>query len=111
MKMKLKHAKQILDGLTSADFEKIRESAGVMNTFGNLENWARGRNPEYRTQLNFFRRENRELIRQVDKKNLDGSTQAFFQLTSSCVHCHQVIRDEARSDDASEASVKPARVR
>lgn len=84
--MKLKHAKQILDGLTSADFEKIRESAGVMNTFGNLENRACGRNPEYRTQLNFFRRENRELIRQVDKKT--GRQEESRRLDAGILSAH-----------------------
>ena len=34
-----------------------------------------------------------ELIRQAGKKNLGGATLAYTQLTLSCVHCHNVVRD------------------
>jgi hypothetical protein len=93
MKIKLKSTENILRGLTLGDFNLIEENARRMNSFGRLEKLVHSRNAEYQTQLKFFEHANRELIRQAKKKNLDGSTLAFMQLTTSCINCHHTIRD------------------
>ena len=93
MQKKLEHSQKILAGLTEADFDKIQSSAGMLQVLNFLEEWDRGRNPEYRRQLKYFGDANAELIRQAGKKNLGGATLAYTQLTLSCVHCHNVVRD------------------
>ena len=93
MQKKLEHSQKILAGLTKADFEMIQSSAGTLQVLNFLEEWDRGRNPEYRRQLKYFSDANAELIRQAGKKNLGGATLAYTQLTLSCVHCHNVVRD------------------
>ena len=93
MQKKLEHTQKILAGLTEADFDVIQASAGQMQVINFLEEWDRGRNPEYKRQLQYFSDANAELIRQAGKKNLGGATLAYTQLTLSCVHCHNVVRD------------------
>ena len=93
MQKKLEYSQKILAGLTEADFDKIQSSAGKMQVLNFLEEWDRGRNPEYRRQLKYFSDANAELIRQAGKKNLGGATLAYTQLTLSCVHCHNIVRD------------------
>ncbi len=73
-------------------------SAGKMQVINYLEEWDRGRNPEYKRQLRYFSDANAELIRQAGKKNLGGATLAYTQLTLSCVHCHNVVRDVKKSE-------------
>ena len=97
MQKKLEHSQKILAGLTEADFDKIQSSAGMLQVLNFLEEWDRGRNPEYRRQLKYFSDANAELIRQAGKKNLGGATLAYTQLTLSCVHCHNVVRDVKKS--------------
>ena len=97
MQKKLEHSQKILAGLTEADFDKIQTSAGQMQVLNFLEEWDRGKIPEYRRQLKYFSDANAELIRQAGKKNLGGATLAFTQLTLSCVHCHNVVRDVKKS--------------
>ena len=93
MQRKLEHSQNILAGLTKADFEMIQSSAGKMEDLNYLEQWGREDLPEYKRQLRYFDDANKELIRQAGKKNLGGATLAYTQLTLSCVHCHNVVRD------------------
>jgi hypothetical protein len=96
MKVKLKSTENILRGLTLGDFDLIEENARRMNNFGRLEKLVHSRNAEYQTQLKFLEHANQELMRQAEKKNLDGATLAFVQLTTSCINCHRTIRDGKR---------------
>ena len=97
MQKKLEHSQKILAGLTEADFDKIQTSAGMLQVLNFLEEWDRGNLPEYKRQLKYFGDANAELIRQAGKKNLGGATLAYTQLTLSCVHCHNVVRDVKKS--------------
>jgi hypothetical protein len=96
MKVKLRSSQNILRGLTLGDFDLIEENARRMNNFGRLEKLVHSRNAEYQTQLKFLEHANQELMRQAEKKNLDGATLAFVQLTTSCINCHRTIRDGKR---------------
>ena len=93
MERKLEHSQKILAGLTKADFEMIESNAGKMESLNYLEQWGRTDLPEYMRQLRYFSDANKELIRQAGKKNIGGATLAYTQLTLSCVHCHNVVRD------------------
>jgi len=42
----------------------------------------------------------RELKRQAHAESIEGATLAFNQLTTSCVTCHQTIREAARNRTA-----------
>lgn len=93
MRVKMKRADGILEGLAQGDFNAIKVNAQTMQRFGRMERWARVKSEEYQTHLRAFDQANRDLIRQADEQNLEGATLAFFQLTTSCVQCHQVVRD------------------
>lgn len=93
MKKKLQLTQNILAGLTEADFEKIHKNADELNFLGYVEKWLRADMPEYKRQMSQFELANLELIRQAKRKNLEGATLAYNQLTVSCVQCHKVIRD------------------
>jgi len=94
MKKKLEFSQHILAGLATADFDQISKSAKSMNKLSQIERWTRRTNAEeYRTQLQFFRFANDDLVRQAEKKNIEGVSLAFSQLTLTCVNCHKVIRD------------------
>ncbi|NIP86015.1 MAG: hypothetical protein GTO03_10810 [Planctomycetales bacterium] len=94
MRTKIKYAQNVLSALATSDFAVIQENAERMNAITQLEKWARGKDTDYQTQLGFFRHANRELSRQASRKNLDGATLAFMQVTASCVNCHRHLRDQ-----------------
>jgi hypothetical protein len=96
MKQKLEMSQAILDGLTKGDFDKIETNAQKMNVINYLEKMVTADQPhykEYTRQLTAFETANRELLRQASKKNVEGATLAYVQLTVSCVNCHKVVRD------------------
>jgi cytochrome c556 len=94
MKKKLEFAEHILAGMATADFDKISTAAHSMKNLNQIEEWARRKNADdYRTQLHIFRFANSELVRQAEKKNIDGVALAYSQLTLSCVNCHKLLRD------------------
>lgn len=93
MTKKLDFSQQILAGLTRGDFALVRKNADAMVVVGYLEKYDRARNPEYRRQIRYFDDAVKELIRQTDRKNLNGAALAYTQLTLSCVHCHTILRD------------------
>ena len=100
MKKKLEYSEQILSGLATEDFDRIRQSAKAMNALNQIENWLHATRPNYRAQLTIFRDANEQLIARASDNDLDGATLAFVQLTLSCVNCHKLVRD-AKSDKAS----------
>jgi hypothetical protein len=94
MQKKLEYSKNILAGITTADFDKIVENAESMRRLSSIEGFIRGRTPGYRTQLQIFEHSSDEIIRQGQKDNVDGAALAFTQLTISCVNCHKQIREQ-----------------
>jgi hypothetical protein len=93
MKGKLKNSRNILDGLTRQDFAVIALNAEGLEYSGYLEGRERASFPGYKEQLSAFLLANASLQRAARRKNLDGATLAYVQLTISCVECHKILRD------------------
>jgi hypothetical protein len=49
--------------------------------------------PRYEMHSNEFQRAAETLIRKAKDKNIDGTSLAFFEMTMSCVRCHQYVRE------------------
>lgn len=93
MKKKLEFSQSILAGITTEDFDKVRDSAAAMRRMSALEGFARRKDTKaYRAQLAIFEFSNDELLRYAEEKNIDGAALAFTQLTLSCVNCHKQLR-------------------
>lgn len=93
MAQKLDHAKKILEGIALADFAKITTSAEKLIQLSKTEEWLVYKTPRYELHSNEFRRAAETLISKSQAKNLDGVTLAYFDLTMSCVRCHQYVRE------------------
>ena len=92
MAKKLELSKAILESLTTGDFDTMAKDAEQMQRLGRIEGLVR-RNKDYQTQMQSFRLANQELIRHSKRKNVEGATLAFNQLTTSCVACHTMLRE------------------
>lgn len=93
MRKKLDYSKEILEGISTADFDQIAKNAEAMRALGKIEAFVRSRTPGYRTQMQIFDEANAEILKQANRDNLEGSALAFTQLTISCVNCHKQIRE------------------
>jgi acyl-CoA synthetase (NDP forming) len=93
MKKKLEYSKDILEGVTTENFETIERAATAMQRLSELEGFVRRKDTKaYRAQLAVFEFANEELLRHAETKNVDGAALAFTQLTLSCVNCHKQLR-------------------
>lgn len=93
MQKKLDYSSGILRGLSMGNFELIETNANQMRLLNKIEGFVRGRNAQYRTQIQTFERVTDEVVRQARKENIEGVTLAYHQLTVSCVRCHQSLRE------------------
>ena len=93
MAKKIEYSKAILEALTAGRYDDIEKHAEQMRLIGKVEGFVRGRSPSYKTHLQTFDLATRELKRQAAAKNIEGATLAFHQLTTSCVTCHQTLRE------------------
>lgn len=93
MDKKLEYSKSILESLTKGNFEQLAIDAEHMRRLGKIEGFVRRKSKDYKTQLHSFDLANLELVRQAERKNAEGATLAFNQLTTSCVACHMLMRE------------------
>jgi hypothetical protein len=97
MAAKLVASQNIVADLTHGDFESLEENARRMQVINLLEQWMRDsefeRKSEYEGQLNSFEFATKELVRHAGDRNTEGALQAYLDMTASCVHCHELIRD------------------
>ena len=93
MAAKLKNSQILLEGIAIGDFKKITNSAEALIELTKTEEWLMHKAPRYEMHSNEFRRAAETLIRKAKDKNIDGTTLAFFEMTMSCVRCHQHVRE------------------
>jgi cytochrome c556 len=108
MEKKMEYSQAMLRGLVSGDLDSVAEKAEQMRVVSRVEGWIRGKKSGYRAQLQVFELTNNEILRQARAGNLEGTTMAFHQLTTSCVSCHKMTREPNGEEKPAESSKKPA---
>ena len=110
MLAKLDSSKAILEGIALADYRKIQANAEKLIQISKTAEWVAYKTPRYELHSNEFRRAAESLIQKAEAKNLDGVTLAYFDLTMSCVRCHQYVREvrDARLGSPRDANTNAA---
>jgi len=99
MQEKLRHSKDILEGLTREDYSQIRKGACALKSMNESHEWAGRSRPEavrFRLYSLEFEELLEQLIAKADQKNIDGATLAYLRLTMNCVNCHKELRSRHR---------------
>jgi cytochrome c556 len=101
MMEKLKSSQALLAGIATSDFNRITSNTEELIQLTKREEWQVIKTPRYEMNSNEFRRAAENIIQKARAKNIDGVTLAYFELTMSCVRCHQYVREvrEARLRD------------
>lgn len=92
MAEKLKHSQQVLKGLCIEDFEMIANNAEKLSAISKAVSWNVYQTPEYDIHSAEFRGTVKDLSTAAKKRNLDGATLAYVQMTVKCVSCHKYVR-------------------
>ncbi|MBI3409707.1 MAG: hypothetical protein HY040_15305 [Planctomycetes bacterium] len=98
MNEKLNNSKKLLEGIALADYNRISNSAEELIQISRKAEWFVFKTPKFELYTNEFRRAAENIISKSKEKSIDGVTLAYFELTMSCVRCHQYVREvrEAR---------------
>jgi hypothetical protein len=105
MASKLKNSQRLLEGLALADFDKISRSAEELIQLSKTAEWMVLKTPRYELHSNEFRRAAETVLRKARAKNLDGAALAYFDMTMTCLRCHQYVREQR---DARLPLIEPA---
>lgn len=92
MRLKLKHAQDILEGLTVENFDQIAESSQEIRLLSQASQWQVLQTPEYVRRSTEFRRAVEAISAAAKDRNLDGATLGYVNVTMKCVECHKYVR-------------------
>jgi hypothetical protein len=95
MRGKLRHSKDILDGLAREDYAQIAKGAGALKAMRGSPEWAAMSRPEagrYRAYSLEFQELTERLLAKAEARNIDGAALAYVGLMMNCVNCHKELR-------------------
>ena len=92
MAKKLKNAQLVLEGIALADFAKITRASEELIQASKSAEWFVFRTPRYALHTNDFQRAAETMIQRAKDRNVEGAALAYFELTMTCVRCHQHVR-------------------
>jgi cytochrome c556 len=95
MRQKLEFSKNLLEGLTTENFELIEKNARALKRLSTAAQWEVPTIPvaeEYLPQTTEFQRECDEAAKAAANKNIDAATVAYLRMTTTCVSCHKYVR-------------------
>ena len=90
---KLQAAQKLLEGIALGKTDQIERQADELIRISKTAEWLAQKAPRYEQFSNEFTRAAETIVRKAKAKNLDGATLAYFDLTMSCVRCHQHLRE------------------
>ena len=116
MKSKLVTSQSVLEGLLRKDFDAIANGARSLKRISEAAEWPRSRDRVYEHFGSTFRRQCNELENAAHKSDQDGVMFTYLAITTTCVNCHDYVRDSRRIAQPREGDVRlipshwPARV-
>jgi hypothetical protein len=93
MAAKLTNAQKLLEGIALGKYDKIEKHASELLAISKTAEWLADKNPRYQQFSNEFQRASEKIMKKAKEKNIDGVTLAYFDLTMSCVRCHEYVRE------------------
>jgi hypothetical protein len=94
MRAKLDHSKNLLQAITTEDFDAMGKESQKIILLTLAEQWQVLETPEYAQHSLEFRRTAGAIRDAAEKKNLDGAALAYVDLTMKCVNCHKYIKKQ-----------------
>lgn len=92
MRKKLEASSQILEGLTTEDAPLIQKGANALLDISKAEMWKVLIDTDYREHNADYRTTVRKLAEAAEKSNFDNAALQWFDVTKSCIECHQEVR-------------------
>lgn len=92
MQMKLEHTRNIMEGLTLEDYEKVASSARSLRLLSMESGWNVYQTKSYRAQSQAFRQATQLMSDAAADKDINRASLGYISMTIRCVDCHTYIR-------------------
>ena len=106
MRAKLSSSEKVLEGLLAEDFTLIAQGAKEMVRIGEAAEWPRARDEVYEHYSTTLRRQCGKLEDLARTTNHEGAAFTYLQITTTCINCHDYVRDSLRISDAPHGGVQ-----
>jgi hypothetical protein len=93
MRRKLDHSKGLLEGLALADHNRLIRDANALQNLTRQTEWQVMAAPRYALYSDELQRNLDKLIRGARTRNIDAAALAYVEVTLTCIHCHEYIRE------------------
>ena len=112
MRAKLTSSQRVLEGLLVDDYQRIRQGAREMIRISEAAEWPRARDEVYEHYSTELRRQCNKLDDLAAKRNHEGASFTYLHITTTCINCHDYVRDALRVADQPDGGVRliPAQV-
>ncbi len=91
MQGKLQSNKKIVQGLTTNDFDLVKQGAEEVSSYVKGESWFVLKTPEYQAFSEDMRQTAGKLNQAAEERNVEAAALRYFELTINCIDCHQYI--------------------
>lgn len=106
MRAKLSSSQKVLEGLLAEDFTLITRGAKEMVRISEAAEWPRARDEVYEHYSTTLRRQCGKLEDLARKTNHEGVAFTYMQITTTCINCHDYVRDSMRISDQPNGGVQ-----
>ena len=96
MRAKLSSSQKVLEGLLAEDFTLIAQGAREMKRISEASEWPSARDAVYEHHATELRRLCIKLESLAHKTNHEGASFTYLQMTTTCINCHNHVRDALR---------------
>jgi len=98
MRSKLKASQEILEGLTTEDFELVAKGAKELNTMTQGEKWRVSNDVMYKQFSQEFQRKTAALEKSAKGGQVNDISLKWVSVTMSCIECHSYVRGNRISE-------------
>jgi len=106
MQAKLDSSQRVLEGLLRKDFDAVARGAREMKHISEAAEWPRPRDTVYEHFSGQFRRQCNQLESLAQQGNHEGVTFMYLHMTTTCIQCHDYVRDSLRIAGPGRGSVQ-----
>lgn len=110
MRAKLASSQKVLEGLVTKDFDLIQAGADEMHHMSEAAEWRSIHDPVYEHYSSEFRRLTEKLSRLAEDHNSEGAAFTYLHTTTTCISCHEYVRDVIHIAGDDRPGVEPPQV-
>jgi hypothetical protein len=92
MRTKLMFSQNVFEGLTTGDFDAIERAVEEVQNITEGSQWVAIDNDVYRKLTEEFKTTTKRLMAAAKTKNLDATALRYYNMSTSCIDCHNHIR-------------------